>query len=327
MSLVSIAIIGAGLAGLSAATRLKEAGVAVSVFDKSRGTGGRLSSKQTAVGTLDLGTQQFSASHPDFLKQLEQWQQKGWVTPWEPRLYQAGPQGLQPFVDDLVYWTSVPRSSALTRQLLGCLPAHFGCRIEQVQRQAGYWWLHETTGQRHGPYSQVIVATPAPQAVALLSEAPLLSQQAASVPVEAIWALALGFAQPLTAPMDLCWVQEGPLAYFSSDRHRPGRSPLLDIWTLQARGDWTAEHLEEPQETLVAQLSQSFGQWFDQPLPPRAFQLAHRWRYGRSLKPQDWGFLAAPEIGLYACGDWCLGGRIEDAWLSGQHVAQAVLQP
>ncbi len=43
------AIIGAGIAGLSCATRLASAGHDVRVFDKGRGPGGRMSTRRVAL--------------------------------------------------------------------------------------------------------------------------------------------------------------------------------------------------------------------------------------------------------------------------------------
>ena len=41
-----IAVIGAGMAGLSCARHLQEAGCRVTVFDKARGPGGRMSTRR-----------------------------------------------------------------------------------------------------------------------------------------------------------------------------------------------------------------------------------------------------------------------------------------
>ena len=54
---VPIAIIGTGIAGLSAAHALRSAGQTVQLFDKGHGSGGRMASKRSEAGTLDLGAQ------------------------------------------------------------------------------------------------------------------------------------------------------------------------------------------------------------------------------------------------------------------------------
>ena len=84
---VPIAIIGAGIAGLSAANALHKAGHAIQLFDKSRGSGGRMSSKRSDVGVLDLGAQYFNARDRRFVDEVQQWQAKGWAVEWEPHLY------------------------------------------------------------------------------------------------------------------------------------------------------------------------------------------------------------------------------------------------
>jgi monoamine oxidase len=65
---VPIAIIGAGIAGLAAANFLHKAAHVIHLFDKSRGSGGRMSSKRSDVGQLDLGAQYFTAPRPPFCR-------------------------------------------------------------------------------------------------------------------------------------------------------------------------------------------------------------------------------------------------------------------
>jgi len=49
------AIIGAGISGLACAQALAAAGQPVTLFDKARGPGGRMSSRRLPEATLDLG--------------------------------------------------------------------------------------------------------------------------------------------------------------------------------------------------------------------------------------------------------------------------------
>ncbi|MGH8355151.1 MAG: FAD-dependent oxidoreductase, partial [Pseudomonas sp.] len=73
-----IAIIGTGIAGLSAAQALHAAGHAVQLFDKSRGSGGRMASKRSDAGALDLGAQYFTARDRRFVEAVQQWNTRGW---------------------------------------------------------------------------------------------------------------------------------------------------------------------------------------------------------------------------------------------------------
>ena len=68
-----VLIIGAGLAGLSAANKLKEAGRDVLVIDKGRGIGGRLAGRRIGEATFDHGAQFFTAREATFKATVEHW--------------------------------------------------------------------------------------------------------------------------------------------------------------------------------------------------------------------------------------------------------------
>jgi len=74
-----IAIVGAGLAGLTCARRLADAGVEVTVFEKSRGPGGRCATRRSDFGPFHHGAPSFSARSPAFRAEVARWQAAGWV--------------------------------------------------------------------------------------------------------------------------------------------------------------------------------------------------------------------------------------------------------
>ncbi|EXI81308.1 MAG: Dehydrosqualene desaturase [Candidatus Accumulibacter sp. BA-94] len=82
-----VALIGAGIAGLSCAAQLQQAGLEVSLFDKSRGAGGRMSTRRGDGWQCDHGAQYFTARHPDFRAEVARWQQAGVAALWAPRLW------------------------------------------------------------------------------------------------------------------------------------------------------------------------------------------------------------------------------------------------
>ena len=313
-----IAIIGTGMAGIAAAQTLHAAGRAVQLFDKSRGSGGRMASKRSEVGALDIGAPCFTATDRDFQHAVEQWQTLGYVALWPDE------------AADGQHWVGVPRMSALTRNLLGELPAHFSCRITAVIPEAGHWYLEDAEGRRHGPFSQVIVATPAPQAITLLAAAPELAAASASVGMTPVWAVALAFEQPLDLPPMIRATGGDCLAGAFCNSSKPQRGGLPQTWVLQAHSVWSDAHQDDTPEQVMRSLSGAFARLFAQrqegSLPAPVMSLAHRWLYSQPVTQQSWNALSAPALGLYACGDWCLSGDIQGAWLSGRHAAELLLQ-
>ena len=326
MSKAPIAIIGTGIAGLCAARALHDAGQSVQLFDKSRGSGGRMASKRSEAGSLDLGAQYFTTRDRRFTETVHQWQEAGWVAQWAPNLYQAREGQLAPSADEQLRWVGAPTMSAITRGLLGELPVTFSCRITEVFRGENYWTLVDAGGASHGPFSQVIVAVPAPQAAALLSSAPKLAAVAASVAMEPTWAVALGFATPLQTELEGCFVQDDALDWIARNRSKPGRNGPLDTWVLHGSSAWSRQHLDLSKEAVTEHLLGAFAELIDCVVPAPEFTLAHRWLYARPTQAHEWSALADTRLGLYACGDWCLTGRVEGAWLSGQEAARRLLE-
>ncbi len=323
---VPIAIIGTGIAGLSAARALKDAGHVVQLFDKSRGSGGRMSSKRSEAGALDLGAQYFTARDRRFVNEVQRWQANGWAAEWEPQLYNFQSGQLSPSPDEQTRWVGTPRMSAITRALLDDLPVEFGCRITEVFQGQQHWNLLDADGGNHGPFSHVIIATPAHQATALLAAAPKLASTAAGVKMDPTWAIALAFDTPLDTPMEGCFVQDSPLDWLARNRSKPGRDATPDTWILHATSAWSKQHLDLPKEAIIELLHGAFAELLHCSMPAPSFSLAHRWLYARPAAGHEWGVLADADLGLYVCGDWCLSGRVEGAWLSGQEAARRLLE-
>jgi renalase len=322
---VPIAIIGAGIAGLSAAGALVQAGHRVHVFEKGKGPGGRMASKRSDAGSLDMGAQYFTARDRRFVAQLQQWQAQGCAAEWAPLLYHANAGHLSPSPDEQTRWVGQPRMSAITRAMAQDLPATYSCRVAEVFRGKDYWHLLDAEGSSHGPFSHVICALPAPQATGLLAAVPKLAAVAAGVKMDPTWSVALGFTIPLDTRLQGCFVQDSPLDWVACNRSKPGRDSALDTWVLHATSEWSRQHIDFSREAVVERLQGAFAELMGCTVPAPSFSLAHRWLYARPASHHQWGALADADLGIYACGDWCLSGRVEGAWLSGQDAARRLL--
>ena len=103
-----VAVVGAGLSGMSCASRLHQAGWCVTVFEKSRGPGGRMSTRRSDGTSFDHGAQYFTARSTEFQQQVHQWQLDGVVAVWDGRFAKAGVDGLESCSPRRTRWVGVP---------------------------------------------------------------------------------------------------------------------------------------------------------------------------------------------------------------------------
>lgn len=319
----SVAVIGAGIAGLSCARALADAGLTVTVFEKSRGTGGRMSTRRRDEAQWDHGAQYFTARDPEFHATVQRWVQAGHAAPWAPRLAVLGPGSLPGGGESPARFVGAPRMTAPAAFLAQGLTVLTEHTVAQLERDAQAWRIVTTEHGAHGPFEAVALANPAPQARRLLQPVSArLAEAAGSVVMQPCWAAMLRYDAPLPLPFDGAFVNEGPLRWVARNTAKPGRTGH-EAWVLHASPEWSLAHLEETAEAAGAALVEAFRA-LGAPAP--AAGSGHRWRYSLAEQPLEVDCLWEAESKLGACGDWVLGGRVEGAWLSGRHLARRVAE-
>ncbi len=309
-----IAVLGAGLAGLTAAGNLHARGLAVTIFDKGRGVGGRMSRRRRDPFAFDHGAQYFTARDPAFRRQVETWARDGIVARWNARFARIDGDRVSPH-PDVERFVGTPGMNALARHLAAGLRVDSNRHITRVSRDAGTWTLHDADGPV-GRFDALVSSLPAGQAATLLGDLSPVAATAAACPMHPCWAVLLGFDQPLATSFDAAHVRPGPLAWIARNNSKPGRD-AAESWVLHATPAWSAEHFEDPPERVIAALTEAFGQLPGVQPPPPRFRDAMRWKFALAPEPLACGALWDPDRSLALCGDWCATARIEGAWQSG----------
>ena len=310
-------VIGGGLAGLTAAGRLRDAGRDVVVVDKGRRPGGRANTREHDMHRFDHGAQFFTVRDPRVTPLLHDWLHTGLVAPWEGRLVRIEGDTINP-AKPAPRYVGVPGMIDLSLALAATLNVRTGIRIEQLNRSEDGWWATDSEGLVRGPFAEVVVAVPAPQAAPLLTDAPGLQAVVASVDMAPCWAAMLVFERPAPLDFDGAFVSDGPISWIAKNASKP-RRPGAEAWVLHATPDWTRRHWETDRTHIPALLVQEMeGRWG--PMPGLDFGRAHRWGYALATGAPT-GALYDPELRLGICGDWCAGGRVEGAIVSGIEVS------
>lgn len=311
MRVMEIAIIGAGMAGLTCGQRLNAAGHRVRLFDKGRGPGGRMSSRRADVNGetvhFDHGAQYFTARDERFLRQVEKWEADGVVAPWP-----AAKEGA---------WVGTPAMNAPVRAMAEQADVAFDARIEAIRAVGTGWKLCGPDAPRE-IFDAVLSAIPAEQVPDLMAaNAPEIANLAAETISDPCWTLMVVFSDRPNLPETLR--NSEAIGWAARNASKPERADA-ECWVVQGSPDWSRAHLEDDSEAIVALLLAQLRERAGGTLPDVRHTAAHRWRYamcGNAGAGALWD--ASRRIG--ACGDWLHGPRVENAFLSGWELAQRVL--
>jgi predicted NAD/FAD-dependent oxidoreductase len=329
----SVAVIGAGVAGAACAASLHRAGLQVTLFDKSRGVGGRMATRRAGwtdakghagSAEFDHGAQHFIARQPRFRAVMARAQAAGCAAASRLRVHRAwpGPREVAGFV-------AVPNMPALCQHLLAGVPLRLGQAVQRLQRSATGWQIVIADGDNAGPFDHVMLAMPPAQAALLLAgHADAWADTLAAVPMTACWTL-MAVTDDVDWPWDAAVPGRGPLAWVARNDRKPGRErvPGGAVWVAHATPAWSAEHLEDDPESIAAALGAALAaQLPHAPAPGWLHRSVHRWRYAVPAAPladssECWW---DPDLGLGICGDFLGGGDVEAAWRSGDELADTV---
>ena len=317
MERADVAIIGAGVAGLACARRLREAGVSVTLYDKGRGPGGRLSGRRTPMGRFDHGAQFMTIRDEGFAAACEGWRRAGLVTRWDGDHRRGG----APFAHD-PWHVGTPKMSAFVAAEAEALDATFGLRLVAPAREGRLWHLRNETGESAWAADWVVIAVPAEQAAVLVPTGCDLARQAAAARTAPTWTVMAAWDEA-PSPFDSEQPTSGPLGFVSRQASRPGAAPG-HRWVAHATSAWSRAHLNDADDTVAATLADALGRLIGADAPP-SHLAAHRWRYAQVEEAAPEPFGLDPEHRVATCGDWHVAPRIESAWVSGHALGGALL--
>ena len=334
-----IAVIGAGIAGLACARTLLQAGHEVTLLEAASAPGGRMATCESPFGSFDCGAQYFTVRDARLAHTLDvtapqlarRWSASAVrVLDEHGRLIEAAPPPGE------AHWVAAPAMAALPQHWAAPLAAtrrlRLNTRVRRLQRVGARWHLHTDDAAATLEADTVICALPAPAARNMLlqsEQSMALADTLADIDMAPCWTLMLAFpqaAQPGLYTLGPQWnaarSTHHRIAWLARETSKPQRGGV-ERWTVQASSDWSREHAHDDVERAGAKLLKAFAEITGIRAAPGHAQ-ARLWPHARTLAPLGQPFVWDAALGLGLCGDWCLGARVEDAFVSGLELALAI---
>ncbi|MDJ0621522.1 MAG: FAD-dependent oxidoreductase [Desulfocapsaceae bacterium] len=310
-----VIIVGAGIAGLTAARKLQSYGRRILVLEKSRGVGGRMATRRSGDAAFDHGAQFITARENNFINWLNTLEERGVVAKWF-----SGESG----EDRHPRWRGVPGMNAMAKHLSKGIDIRLESKVIALEKQGYDWHVHFQNHEYHITSTAILLTPPVPQTLELLEFLqPSMSEKAQTLLTKFTYERCLAVLARLTEPTHLSppGFLRKPSTNISwlADNQLKGVSKVPAV-TIHATADFSLRHWQENREHITEMLLQEASEHLN--LKIKDCQV-HGWKYS---KPQYIHELRSFELfrqpHLILAGDAFGGPRVEGASLSGWDAAE-----
>jgi predicted NAD/FAD-dependent oxidoreductase len=243
-----IAVIGAGIAGLTCAKQLQQAGDRVVILEKSRGVGGRIATRRLHETLADHGTCYLTPKGEAFRALLAPMLAAGIVQVWTETVHELNSGGtLSESPERYPRYVAPAGMTAIAKALAADLDIRFSHLVQSLTLVSNAHW--QLTIQRTNPDQTkatetltaraIVLAIPAPQAAVLLQTLPSdvlpesFIQQVQGVAFFPCLSVMAGYTPDRQQDWDtqypdvrsLTFVKDGNLAWLGLDSSKRSSSP------------------------------------------------------------------------------------------------------
>ncbi len=323
-------IVGAGLAGLTAARRLASTGARVVVVDKGKSPGGRLATRRMGDARLDHGAQFFTVRSAAFAAEVETWMEDGVVDVWTRGFSTA---------DGYPRYRAVEGMSSIARYLADRLQSDLlrpPTTVQRVEANAvlagdNTWSVTYGAGTREPDDAAAVILTPpVPQSVDLLRSGAVLGSPVddlAGVDYNKVLAVLVTLDRPPALPEPGAVQQpDDPTFTFVADNQAKGVSGAPAV-TFHCAPDLSSRLWNLDDGNVAAHVHAEIRRHLGSAAVTDV--QIKRWRYAGPVEPLSEACIVVAESPgpLVVAGDGFAGAKVEGAFLSGAAAAEAVLNP
>ncbi len=339
-----VAVIGAGISGLSCARELVVRGYAPVVFEASDRLGGRCGSRNTRIGWFDDGAQvicgstrlaAYATQRAGMLAALHPWTQA--VAPSDTEYSGKGggsdeAEAVEETVLELMGMVGVPSMAALAGEIAQPLDVRLNTRINHVHRRGANWVLRHEATHIDEDFQALVLAVPAPLAQSLAAESIELSAALGAVRYRHRWVLLLGTERTVGLPSHAAF-EGGPIERIAAMHSKPGRpSGLPQRWFIEANDRWSYEHRFDDPETVAELLHSNFEACAKRTVTP-SFLLAHLWQHAyvdapaaQAEQAEQAKYWWDDSVLMGVCGDSVVASQVDQVHRSGSLLAARIAE-
>lgn len=301
-------IIGAGIAGLSAAKVLVEKGHDVTILDKGRGVGGRMSTRTIENAKADHGAQYFSVKSAEFQALISSLQTENIAKEWHLAQRQN------------VRYIGAKGMNTIPKKMATDLTIRLNEKVVLIAEKQ----IKTESGNTYD-FDKLIITIPIPQVIDLFETSEISFSEKDKTVIDSIEydpcvAVMAVLKQATEIPSGGIILENQSVSWIA-DNFQKGITEIPTA-TIHASAEFSKKHLEDNLQEVAQEMLSSVNQWIN---PENIVSTqVHRWRYSLACQRYEQPFYQIENQNIYLGGDGFGIGNVEGAFLSGYHLAKSI---
>ena len=320
-----IAIIGAGISSLTIAQNLKKI-ASVSIFEKSRGVGGRMALRHSPPYEFDHGAQFFTAKGINFNNFIEPLIKENIIKRWDARFAEFIDNKLLRTISwdaEYPHYVGTPGMNSIAEYLSTELNIKLNSKVNKIVNNTNNWELFDNNSNNLGKFDWVISTAPSMQSAEILPTNFKYYNDLLNRKMVGCFSLMLGFKKPIQLSWDAALIRDANISWISINSSKPDREQSFSM-LVNSTNAWAEDHLSDDSQSVISYLNKETTRIIGHDTSNADFIDLKAWRYANISKQTKSDLLIDYDNKLASCGDWLTQGRVENAFEAGFMMAQEI---
>ena len=323
----NVAVIGAGITGITLANLLQKK-VNITVFEKSRGVGGRMATRRAEPYQFNHGTQYFKIENKEFKDFLQPLILNKIIKPLEVNQIEILNKEVikRTKIYNKQYFTAESKMNSVVKYLINNnFSIKLLCKIEKIIKENDKWFVIDSDQVSFGPYDWLIITIPSNQAKVILYNNFKFLDIIKKIKMRSCYSLMLGFNKFEEFDFDTALFLDEDVQWLSIRKIILENKEYYNL-LINSSYNFAEQNINGSKDKISDHLIKQVSDILKCKLNNYEHKALHFWKYAMSEKNNNLGSLLDEDFKIIVCGDWCMNGKVEGGFLSAKDAVNKLLK-
>ena len=323
----NVAIIGAGITGVTVANLLQKK-YNLTVFEKSRGVGGRMATRRAEPYQFNHGAQYFKIGNKEFKDFVKPLIVNKIIKPLTANQIEISNKKVikRTKIYNQQYFTAESKMNAVVKYLINNnFSIKLLCKIKKTLKENDNWFIIDSDDVSYGPYDWLLITIPPNQAIEILYNNYKFLDIIKKIKMRSCYSLMLGFDKIKEFDFDTALFLDEDVQWLSIRKKILENKEYYNI-LINSSYNFAEQNINGSKDKISNYLIKQVSDILKFDLNNYDHKALHFWKYAMSEKNNNLGSLLDEDLKVIICGDWCMNGKVEGAFLSAKNAANKLLK-